>query len=66
MEEMIAELEQFALDHYEAGGHWVVETYSKEDYIELLTKAKTVTKAKKELKKYWKFINERQADCRYE
>ena len=66
MEEMIAELEQFALDHYEAGGHWVVETYSKEDYIEVLTKAKTVTKAKKELKKYWKFMNERQADCRYE
>lgn len=66
MEEMIKELEQFALDHYEAGGHWVVETYSKEDYIDVLTKTKTVAKAKKELKKYWKFINERQAECRFE
>jgi hypothetical protein len=66
MEEMIKELEQFALDHYEAGGHWVVETHSKEDYIEVLTKAKTVAKAKKELKKYWKLINHRQADCRFE
>lgn len=66
MEEQIKELEQFALDHYEAGGHWVVETYSKEDYIEVLTKEKTVAKAKKELKKYWKFINERQAECRFE
>lgn len=66
MEEMIKELKQFALDHYEAGGHWVVETYSKEDYIDVLTKTKTVVKAKKELKKYWKFINERQAECRFE
>jgi hypothetical protein len=66
MEEMIAELEQFALDHYEAGGHWVVETYSKEDYADVLLKFKTMQKAKKDLKQYWKLMNNRQADCRYE
>jgi hypothetical protein len=25
-------LEQYALDHYEDGGHWIYETFSASDY----------------------------------
>ena len=60
-------LEQFALAHYEAGGHWVVETHIAEDYQEYLDKAAgDIEKAKKLVREYWKLMNEMEANCRFE
>jgi hypothetical protein len=57
-------LEQYAFSHYEAGGHWVAETYSYKDYIEVLEHNDfNVDEAKKELKEYWEWTNERQREC---
>lgn len=64
MNEAMKALEQFALDNYEEGGHWVVETHVAEDYQEFLDKAGgNVAKAKKLVRKYWELMNSRQADC---
>jgi hypothetical protein len=52
--EKVSALEQYALDNYEAGGHWVYECFSKDDYTEYLNEANgDLTIAKAELKKYW-------------
>lgn len=57
-------LQAFALTNYEAGGHWVYETYSYKDYIEVLEhNGFDVDEAKKELREYWEFTNERQREC---
>ena len=57
-------LEQYAIDNYEEGGHWVAETYSYKDYVEVLEHNNfNVDEAKKELKQYWEFTNERQREC---
>lgn len=37
----IKALQQFALAHYDEGGHWVVETYDPEDYALALLKSGT-------------------------
>jgi hypothetical protein len=57
-------LEQFALDNYEEGGHWVVETHVADDYQEFLDEAVgDLEKAKTLVREYWEFMNERQAEC---
>lgn len=37
----IKALEKYALDHYDAGGHWIAETYDPEDYALALLRAGT-------------------------
>lgn len=64
MNEAMKALEQFALDNYEEGGHWVVETHVAQDYQEYLDEAcGNVAKAKKLVRSYWELMNSRQADC---
>lgn len=64
MNEAMKALEQFAMDNYEEGGHWVVETHVAEDYQEYLDEAGgNVAKAKKLVRSYWELMNSRQADC---
>lgn len=60
----IKQLEQFALDHYEEGGHWVAETYDKSDYARVLlsvgqhdTMDKLVETAKTYLRRDWEHMN---------
>jgi hypothetical protein len=59
----IETLKKFALDNYEAGGHWIVETYSDADYEGVLRNSKTITAAKKELQKCWKLWEEQSSNC---
>lgn len=60
-------LEQYALDNYELGGHWVVECWSTEDYVGLLDECKgNLEKSKRQLRAYWQRVNEQAAECRWE
>lgn len=60
----VAALEAFALKHYEEGGHWVYETYSREDYEEVLADNDgDLAKAKQRLKQYWELDNQREREC---
>jgi hypothetical protein len=64
LNEAMKALEQFALDNYEEGGHWVVETHEAADYQEFLDEAAgDEAKAKKLVREYWEFMNMRQAEC---
>jgi hypothetical protein len=64
MNEAMKALEQFALDNYEEGGHWVVETHVAEDYQEFLDEAAgDMAKAKKLVREYWEFQNMLQREC---
>ncbi len=67
MEDVFKTLEQFALDHYEEGGHWVYETHDKDDYQMVLDDAfGDIEKAKDILREYWGFMNDRKKDCSFE
>lgn len=51
---LIAELERYALDHYEAGGHWVAECFGAGDYQEYLDQAGgDLALAQAALQAYW-------------
>jgi len=64
--EAVAELENYAKDHYEEGGHWVFETYNLDAYIEVLTLTRgNVPEAKKMLRDNWTRINERAKECAF-
>ena len=64
MTEEMKALEQFALDNYEEGGHWVAETHEAADYQEFLDEAAgDLKKAKALVREYWEFMNMRQAEC---
>ena len=57
-------LKAYAMQHYEAGGHWIVETYGDADYQAVLDEAGgNMAKAKSALKKAWLFLVERQAEA---
>jgi len=61
---LVTSLEQYAADNYEAGGHWVYETYSYKDYVEVLEHNDfNVDEAKRELKEYWEFTNDMEREC---
>jgi hypothetical protein len=60
----IKALEQFALDNYDAGGHWIVETYDPEDYALALLRQGShetidllVAAAKEYLRRDWEHMN---------
>ena len=57
-------LEQYAMDHYSEGGHWVFETYSDDDYQKVLDEAKgDLEAAKAEIKARWLFLVEQETEC---
>jgi len=59
------ELEDYAMRNYEAGGHWVVESFEKADYDEYLAQAKgRVNRAKRLLKEFWELKEELCRDVR--
>lgn len=61
---MIDTLKAYALANYEAGGHWIAETYDTADYVRALEKAGgSVSKAKAALKNEWLFLNMREAEA---
>jgi hypothetical protein len=63
----IQALEKYALDNYEAGGHWVYECFDKSDYAEYLEEAHgNLDEAKAELKKYWELMNDMERECAWE
>jgi hypothetical protein len=57
-------LQQYALDNYEEGGHWVYETHEAADYQEYLDEAKgSIAKAKKLVRDHWKLMLEMESNC---
>jgi phage-related minor tail protein len=61
----IERLKQHALDNYEEGGHWVAETYSNDDYVEVLDENNgDLEKALKRLRYYWELLVEQERNCR--
>jgi hypothetical protein len=61
------EMEEHALNQYEAGGHWVYETFGSEDYKHYYNKARgKMALAKVMLDDYWKHMNEQQAECAWD
>ncbi len=57
-------LEQYAMDHYSEGGHWVFETYSDDDYQKVLDEAKgDIEAAKVEIKTQWLLLVAQEAEC---
>jgi len=60
----IETLEAYALANYEAGGHWIVETFGPGDYQAVVDAAGgDITKAKAALKKEWLFTNMRESEA---
>lgn len=60
----IQDLETYALNNYDAGGHWVYETYGKADYMALLASVGSVDNAKQYLKEYWEITQDQYEDIR--
>jgi len=56
-------LEQYAMDNYEEGGHWVVETYSEDDYAEVLANCHSLEEAKETIKRDWELCVMREKEC---
>jgi hypothetical protein len=59
-------LKKFAVEHYEDGGHWVVETFSTDDWEWWLANSNSLEAAKVSLQGHWEFMVEREADCSFE
>ena len=63
---MIDQLKAYAMLHYEAGGHWVAETYSNADYQREIDEAGgSIRKAKKAMKAYWLLMNMREKETQF-
>lgn len=59
-------LKDYALANYEAGGHWVYETYDNADYLAIVHEAEgNVERAKELVKEAWEFICEREQECAF-
>lgn len=62
---MYKKLEQYALDNYEEGGHWVVECFDRADYDLYIEEAGgDLDLALQALKEYWTLIEERAQEIR--
>ena len=60
----VAALKAFALKHYEGGGHWVYETFEREDYEQYLAKANwDLGVAKWDLHDYWQLMEMQKREC---
>lgn len=63
---MIEALKAHALANYEAGGHWVYETYSAADYEAIVAEAEgDLERAKELLQEAWEFTCERERECAF-
>ena len=62
----VEELKKYASDNYEAGGHWVVETYLDLNYAEVVFEYPSLEAGKEGLKEYWEMMVDREQDCRFE
>ena len=60
---MQKELEQYALKHYEEGGHWVVECFGRGDYDRFIVVG-DLEQSKRALKEYWELIEGYAEDIR--
>jgi len=57
-------LEAYAVQHYETGGHWIVETYGIADYQATLDAAGgDIDEAKAAIKRAWLFQVEQESNC---
>jgi len=57
-------LEAYAMQHYEAGGHWIVETFGPADYQAIVDAAGgNMAKAKAALKREWLFLVAQEREC---
>jgi len=63
MTQEIQSLKQYALDNYEAGGHWVFETYSDAEYAKVLVVSQSIEAAKETIKRDWELCEERKQEC---
>jgi hypothetical protein len=60
-------LEQWALDNYDAGGHWAYETFKTSDYEEFVANAKgDYVAALADLQDWVRLTLEQEANCRFE
>ena len=59
-------LKKFAFENYEDGAHWVVETFSEDDWQWFLSKSSSLEAAKQDLQDYWECIEEREAECLFD
>ena len=66
LDRLIAELKGYVIRNYEAGGHWAVETFGKEDYADILRQSKTWEEAKTLLRTWCELGNEREMDCAWD
>lgn len=59
-------LKKFAFERYEDGAHWVVETFSADDWEWFLANSNSLEAAKQDLQDHWEFMVEREAECAFE
>lgn len=59
-------LKAFAYEHYEDGAHWVVETFSTDDWEWWLSNSVSLEAAKQDLKDHWEWMVEREQECAFE
>jgi len=58
------ELYQYALDNYEAGGHWIVECWDAADYNDILEECNgDVAAAKLVIRDQWEMIRAQEREC---
>lgn len=63
MQDNIEQLKAYALANYENGGHWVIETFDDQRYIETLSKTNNdVEAAKAKLRAYWQLLESVSSD----
>lgn len=63
----ISQLQQFALDNYELGGHWVYECWDTADYEDVLAKCGgDLEAACGMIQRDWEFTNEREQECAWD
>lgn len=66
LEQLIKELQQYALDNYDLGGHWAYETHDKKDYIKILQRTNSLDEAKADLKAWCELTNEQEMNCAWD
>ena len=61
---MTDELKAYAMANYEAGGHWIAETYTLANYqADIDAAGGDIEAAKAQMKKDWLFLNMREAEA---
>ena len=64
---MIEDLEAYASANYDKGGHWVFETFGRDDYQGVLDEAGgDLEAAKAILKDHWELMVEQEANCAWD